>query len=741
MDPINELFTLINNKDFIKFKKIIENDTENFIDLNVKDKNNNYLLNYTILYNNKELTELLINKGARIDINDTDDRSILYYPIKFGYKDLIKILVEHNKNNIGISILDIRDKNGNIPLHYAIILKDKETTFLLLEYGSNIYTQDKNGNDALHLAIYSRNNEIINKILEYQINVNDRTNTGESALHIACNLQLVEVVEKLLKFNNIDINAQDNEHQFTPLHYSINNYNLEITKLLLKEGADVNIQDAFGNTILHYIANDSNMEFYYEVKKISKKINYNLWNIDSKIPLHLLLENYEPNYEDLVKDFIVDSNLNIQDNKGNTVLHILCGLNIWKDYKNLLVNKRLDITIKNKSENRPIDLINEKDKEEFINLVIDSYINRLKKNKEKDWHSDWENICKYELSEITEEQKKELNKIKKSKQDFDKVCKILVREKIMETIEKQERCALKTFPRVKGYICPIIGVNGENISVCTFTGSTLDILMGLIYLLKKHKNSCSTANRYFRDNNELCKFYRTMGVTMNSQCEFLNFEIVWVYGKLYFSKEFTEYFNKCIKNDNKRFIIIPIGIEMREGSHSNYIIYDKKLNEIERFEPHGSGTPLGLDYNPKLLDELLEMRFQEINKSIKYISPSQYLPKVGFQLFDIAESKKKKIGDPGGFCALWSIWYVDMRILYGDIPRKKIVKMLIKSIKENNLSFRDMIRNYSREIINIRDTILNKNGVDINDWLMEQLTDEQINNIIVDIIAEINILQ
>ena len=33
---------------------------------------------------------------------------------------------------------------------------------------------------------------------------------------------------------------------------------------------------------------------------------------------------------------------------------------------------------------------------------------------------------------------------------------------------------------------------------------------------------------------------------------------------------------------------------------------------------------------------------------------------------------------------------------------------------------------------------LNKNGIDINDWLMEQITEEQINNIIVDIITEIN---
>ena len=38
--------------------------------------------------------------------------------------------------------------------------------------------------------------------------------------------------------------------------------------------------------------------------------------------------------------------------------------------------------------------------------------------------------------------------------------------------------------------------------------------------------------------------------------------------------------NNCISK-NSRFIIIPLGIELREGSHANYIIYDKGGTEIE----------------------------------------------------------------------------------------------------------------------------------------------------------------
>ena len=82
------------------------------------------------------------------------------------------------------------------------------------------------------------------------------------------------------------------------------------------------------------------------------------------------------------------------------------------------------------------------------------------------------------------------------------------------------------------------------------------------------------------------------------------------------------------------YIIIPIGIEHYNGNHANYIIYDIKKNEVERFEPNGSHNPYKLNYNPILLDNLLEKKFKDINPKIKYIRPEEYLPKIGFKIFD-----------------------------------------------------------------------------------------------------------
>jgi len=267
-------------------------------------------------------------------------------------------------------------------------------------------------------------------------------------------------------------------------------------------------------------------------------------------------------------------------------------------------------------------------------------------------------------------------------------------------------------------------------------GSTLDVLVGIIYLLKNYDNICSTIDAQFIDNQELCKYYKNIGIDGRTNCEFMNFEAIWVFNKLHFSSNFHQNFKKC--STKKRFTILPLGIELKNASHANYLIYDSKFNEIERFEPFGSSAPYKFDYSYGLLDKLLEKKFKSIDTNIKYISPKDYMPKIGFQFYDSLETNRRKIGDPGGFCALWAIWYAEQRLIYCDISREKLVNKMIGAIKKQNMSFKNLIRNYSKNITNIRDEILKKAKVTINDILNDQLTENQVEIIINEIILFIN---
>ena len=723
MDTNKTVFEFVRKQQWDKLTEYInDNDT---LDTNIRDNNNNYLITYAILFNKIDIVTLLINKGAKLDAVDNDGRSLLYIVVKYNYLDILDLLLFFNKTYIGISLVDIIDNNRNIPLHYAIKNKNIEIIKKLLKAKSNIYIKDNNGNNSLHLSIYSRNVDICKLILDEKINVNSINNDGETALHMACNLELENIVKLLLQYG-IDVNIRDNDNELTAISYCINRNNSYLTSLLLKNNADPNIQDFFGNSSIHYSIIEDNLEIFMLLinSKYTKNIiNVNIFNADGKYPIHIALENKTNNLDDYLQFLLPRSNLTFQDSNGNCAMHYI-SKELWKDYTNILRKKKINIYLINNSNNRPIDNINKNDIEQFMDIIVDSYIYVLR-NTPKIWKETWQNICKKELFYNQIEDKKLQYLLKNIKlNDNDKNNKTDICKKIV--LSSLKSSSDYSYPSINE---DIVVKEGIKVNFCTYIGVTLDVLIGLIYIRNKHKNVCTTLTEDFIRNTDLCQFYKQLGIMSGSGCEFLNFEMVWVYKKLYMATNFGEQFKKCI-DGTKRFIIIPLGIELQEGSHSNYIIYDKKLNEIERFEPQGAYHPYKFYYDYVKLDKTLENRFSLLINNVKYIAPKDFLPKIGFQVLDSFETTCRKIGDPGGFCAIWALWYTDKRLTYPDIDRKELVETIIKNIRQYNISFKNIIRNYSINVTNIRDKILQKSNIDINDWFNNNYTQVQLNNII-----------
>jgi ankyrin repeat protein len=732
-----DLFDLVYKKKWNELETFINkiNKTKQEFDFNIRDKYGNYIIQYIINNNQIDILKKLLENDIKIDILDNDNNSILNHPIKYNNQEIINIICEYDKKNIGISIFDYKDKGDKTLFHLAVVYNNLDILKILLKYYKNINIRDNNGYNILHLAIYNRNFEITEYILKNtNIKINDKINTGENALHIAINTQEDKITELLLDYD-ININEQDYSYDFTPLHYAINLGNKKIIKKLIKKGANINIQDIYGNTLLHYCIVEKNIEILDYIINLKIDTGYNLWNIDGNTPLHLLLMVNQENIINIDKNilikFVENTNLNIPNNDGNTQLYYICLLDLWKNIKNILELKKLDISIFNKKEKKIIDLI--KEKELFIDMVTKSYLNRLRKNK-KTWNNEWENMCVRDLylNKLSSEEKniiiKEINK-KKNINNKNELCYQIIYNKIINIIKQDGYvCGYKSYPLKKGYICLNVE-EGQQVGICTFTGSTLDVLIGMIFLLKKHKNLCSTLGKNFISN--IC-------LKNNIKCDFNNFELIWTGYNLKYSDEFDNNFLNCLNNKKNKFIIIPIGIELDKGSHANYLIYDIENQELERYEPNGSSHPIDFDYNNDLLDDILKNKINKLVKNSKYISPKDYLPKISFQLLDSIERNKKKIGDPGGFCAVWSVWYVDFRITYASMKREKLIKNLIKTIKTNNISVKNMIRNYSQNIIDIRDKILKNSNADINQWLNDDLSDEKIKNIFKQINEEIN---
>lgn len=760
-NPINRLFEYIRNHDWEKFKNLLESDDT--IDVNVRDIYSNHLLTYAVRFNRLDIVTILLEKGARYDIVDRMERSILYDAIELSFNNIIIKLLEASEESIGIMITDIRDLNGSIPLHYAIKFKRPEIVDMLIKYKSNPYTMDTDGYNALHLAVKSGVFEIVKSVVSVMSNLDTKTLHGDTSLHIAINYQYTSIVTFLLT-EGASPNIVDSDNEFSPLHYAVGWNNIHIVSMLLEKHADPNVQDIYGNTPLIYCIKEDDVKcFDYIISYFNNvesnkttnfklKLNLNLWNIEGKTPLHEALDNYSEGKIHYVDKLIENTNLSIQDSNGNTCMHYLVVLDIWEKYTDILKTKKINIFAKNSVGNAVIDLIYTDDTKNtekmqkynnLLDIITEGYINTLKKEK-KSWATELDKICSRDFSELTDEEKKFISDSAKTNKDIDndevvRNCFVLIRNKLKGDIKKYREGKLEYCQRsypTEHLECIDIK-EGLMLDVCTFTGSLLDILIGLMFLLKKHPNACTTIGKNHTPSDDMCDFYRSMGLIMNGRCEFINFEIVWIDYKLYVLDNFSDLFNSCIKS-KARFIIIPIGLEMKASpSHSNYLIYDKNIKEVERFEPHG-GSTIGINYNTHRLDDILEEYFKSIDKDITYIRPQEYIPKIGFQVMDSQEDKQRRIGDPGGFCALWSIWYVDQRLTYTTYDRQELINVLFENIKSQGISYRNLIRNYSRNIIAERDKYLNMIDIDINDWLNDNYTYTQLDKFISILTSEIN---
>lgn len=789
-ETIEKIFELVKQRDWVNLIKLLKKTS---IDLNIKDNSGTWLLEYAIIFNQPELVDVLLEKNVRIDITDDNSKSILYNVIKFSYLDILVKILNKDKISIGKSILELKDSNENIPLFYAIKLYNIDSIKLILKNTNNFYISNSDGDNALHLAIKSQNFDLFKIIWEYFNDIKSRNKQGESYLHIIIKLKCYDMLEyfisKVKNDTNITqvLNFVEFRYNLSILHYICIGLDYISLEILYKAGIikllDGEIQDNSGNIFYHYfisnILNNKNLttELINNITKMNElfrhiKWNINTYNIDGNTPAHLFFSNI--NFFSLSKlNILINwigelADMNIQNFIGESVFYLIVKNNYWKNISNLLVEKKLDIFIVVGGGETIFDYIEKKDYQEFLNMITQSYLNQLSTDKgSSKWIEYWDNRCKkiVKLSELNET---ELELIKnldiigdkigdKSKLN-DNICFNIIKNKLDKAIEifSQSKNSYDTtsYPITHKYVKLISKY--PNVVVSTFSGSTIDVLSGLIYLITKFNNVNNPDNfNYIKSSINIikdkldivvCKKIQTnnpldtnvksniksLQSNPNQICEIFGFEIMWINKNIIFPTNKTTTINTILnwmiknKSDGFRWFIVPIGIESGSFSHANYLLVDIEMMEVERFEPHGSYPPIGLNYEPELLDMFISSYLDESGFRFKYFRPKDYLPKIGFQTIEINELKSDYIGDPNGFCALWCIWWADMRISNSNIPRTKLVKQLNKELINNKISYKKLIRDYSQYIIDIRDKIFIKSNTNINEWINDTIPEKNI---------------
>eukprot|EP00002_Diphylleia_rotans_P015732 TRINITY_DN3048_c2_g1_i1.p1 TRINITY_DN3048_c2_g1~~TRINITY_DN3048_c2_g1_i1.p1 ORF type:complete len:416 (-),score=83.84 TRINITY_DN3048_c2_g1_i1:444-1691(-) len=183
--------------------------------------------------------------------NDTDMnlQTILHKAAAHSDPDVALLVATHSPPSIGM----LRDKDGNIPLHYAARRGHHGAARILLEKGCIADTPNNQGIAPLHLALQHQHHEMVILLLEYLADPMRPTPVNHDiGLHLAAQTNQHKLISHLMNAaamidHHIEVDLR-NAHGRTPFMEACRLGNTEITSLFLSIGADWSLVDSTGNT-------------------------------------------------------------------------------------------------------------------------------------------------------------------------------------------------------------------------------------------------------------------------------------------------------------------------------------------------------------------------------------------------------------------------------------------------------------------------------------------------------------
>ena len=284
-----------------------------------------------------------VNLELKEPISGDEEKTLLLQAMKYRRTEIIELLLAKGAN------VDVADNEGNTPLHILTdryvqhINRSTDIAAALIKNKANLNLQNKWGHTPLHLAIIQENEKIAQLLLENEANVNLVDYQGETPLHhLLARPAHFPLIANLLLEKGADGNIQ-NSHGNTPLHQAIDSLPMPMWKYLekldsippeeeklsisyraiaislIEKGANLNLQNIDGNTPLHIAIHKKDEEILNLLLK--KGANVNLTNCQGETPLHSLLA--WPAHFPLIANLLLErgADVNIQNSLGNTPLH------------------------------------------------------------------------------------------------------------------------------------------------------------------------------------------------------------------------------------------------------------------------------------------------------------------------------------------------------------------------------------------------------------------------------------
>ncbi|EAX92282.1 ankyrin repeat protein, putative [Trichomonas vaginalis G3] len=379
VNKINEVFNYL----FYKEYNIVlnENGRKNFNDFEdshySSDIHEQNTIHRSIMYDDK-ISLIIFTESEGFDKNQKlkselypysyEGISLLELCCYHGSVDCFKILITKFQSEITPECLRYSFLSGNqailneclkvqkpddVCMKYAIISHNIDfVTFLMNEHNINI---------DLELC-YKYNN--LQSFLVYL----DQTNDINTCFVYSSNFHLSSLLEYFIS-NGADINSND-EYGCTPLHYAARENSKETAEILISNGANINAKDEYGCTPLHYAAIKNSKETAKIL--ISNGADIGAEGKDGWTPLHYAaIKNSKETAEILISN---GANINAKDEYGCTPLHYAAIKNS-KETAEILISNGANIGAEGKDGWTPLHYAAIKNSKETAEILISNGAN------------------------------------------------------------------------------------------------------------------------------------------------------------------------------------------------------------------------------------------------------------------------------------------------------------------------------------------------------------------------------
>lgn len=231
----NPLIKAAQNNDL----KTIERYIKKNADVNMQDQEGCSALYWSAIEGNLDAVTMLVEDGkANMDVCDVDNTSPLLAALQEGHLDIAEYLLDQGADGSLAS-------NDWSPIHAAAAQGALHVLKKLLKHG--VDTADCKGCTALHWATQEGFEEIVSFLVTNGASIDTEDMEGFTPLSLAVGENKIRLVSLLL-----DRKASINVKREAPLHKACAYNFIEIVKVLLAAGADVEFLDEEGKRAIDY---------------------------------------------------------------------------------------------------------------------------------------------------------------------------------------------------------------------------------------------------------------------------------------------------------------------------------------------------------------------------------------------------------------------------------------------------------------------------------------------------------